>query len=196
MTYSESPFSQLSDELWHVFGGRRRFPTTRAMCLIKERSSVSISRGEPLLRAREEVRVSSRRGSSLCRAHRWRIIKTSMGVERQRQGSSGWVGAEQSRRRRALKSQHTTAIGLKEPGHSQMMTPRFRHHTWCVRKRCHFFHRYPIHRARVAQGAKRMAKTFTASKTRNLFRHRVACESVFSYKRYLTIYASHLANQK
>ena len=29
MTYSESPFSQLSDELWHVFGGRRRFPTTR-----------------------------------------------------------------------------------------------------------------------------------------------------------------------
>ena len=30
MTYSESPFSQLSDELWHVFGGRRRFPTTRA----------------------------------------------------------------------------------------------------------------------------------------------------------------------
>ena len=58
-----------------------------------------------------------------------------MGVERGRQGSSGWVGAEQSRRRRALKSQHTTAIGLKEPGHSQMMTPRFRHHTWCVRKR-------------------------------------------------------------
>ena len=31
MTYSESPFSQLSDELWHVFGGRRRFPTTRAV---------------------------------------------------------------------------------------------------------------------------------------------------------------------
>ena len=29
MTYLESPFSQLSDELWHVFGGRRRFPTTR-----------------------------------------------------------------------------------------------------------------------------------------------------------------------
>ena len=29
MTYSESPFSQLSDELWHVFGGRRRFPTNR-----------------------------------------------------------------------------------------------------------------------------------------------------------------------
>ena len=29
MTYSESPFSQLSDELWHVFGGRQRFPTTR-----------------------------------------------------------------------------------------------------------------------------------------------------------------------
>ena len=29
MTYSESPFSQLSYELWHVFGGRRRFPTTR-----------------------------------------------------------------------------------------------------------------------------------------------------------------------
>ena len=70
------------------------------------------------------------------------------------------------------------------------------HNTWCVRKRCHFFHMYPIHRARVAQGAKRMAKTFTASKTRNLFRHRVACESVFSYKRYLTIYVSHLVNQK
>ena len=33
MTYSESPFSQLSDELWHVFGGRRRFPTTRALDL-------------------------------------------------------------------------------------------------------------------------------------------------------------------
>ena len=32
MTYSESPFSQLSDELWQVFGGYRRFPTTRAMC--------------------------------------------------------------------------------------------------------------------------------------------------------------------
>ena len=32
MTYSESPFSQLSDELWHVFGGRRRFPTTRVGC--------------------------------------------------------------------------------------------------------------------------------------------------------------------
>ena len=31
MTYSEPPFSQLSDELWHVFGGRRRFPTTRAV---------------------------------------------------------------------------------------------------------------------------------------------------------------------
>ena len=30
MTYSESPVSQLSDEIWHVFGGRRRFPTTRA----------------------------------------------------------------------------------------------------------------------------------------------------------------------
>ena len=30
MTYSESPVAQLSDELWHVFGGRRRFPTTRA----------------------------------------------------------------------------------------------------------------------------------------------------------------------
>ena len=29
MTYLESPFSQLSDELWHVFGGHRRFPTTR-----------------------------------------------------------------------------------------------------------------------------------------------------------------------
>ena len=29
MASSESPFSQLSDELWHVFGGRRRFPTTR-----------------------------------------------------------------------------------------------------------------------------------------------------------------------
>ena len=31
MTYSESPFSHLSDELWHVFGGRRKFPTTRAL---------------------------------------------------------------------------------------------------------------------------------------------------------------------
>ena len=30
MSFAESPFSQLSDELWHVFGGRRRFPTTRA----------------------------------------------------------------------------------------------------------------------------------------------------------------------
>ena len=35
MTYSESPFSQLSDELWHVFGGRRRFPTTRAQAATK-----------------------------------------------------------------------------------------------------------------------------------------------------------------
>ena len=34
MTYSESPFSQLSDELWHVFGGRRRFPTTRGGCWV------------------------------------------------------------------------------------------------------------------------------------------------------------------
>ena len=35
MTYSESPFSQLSDELWHVFGGRRRFPTTRALYALR-----------------------------------------------------------------------------------------------------------------------------------------------------------------
>ena len=36
MTYSESQFSQLSDELWHVFGGRRRFPTTRGVaCAVR-----------------------------------------------------------------------------------------------------------------------------------------------------------------
>ena len=34
MTYSETPFSQLSDELWHVFGGRPMFPTTRDHCLV------------------------------------------------------------------------------------------------------------------------------------------------------------------
>ena len=36
MTYSESPFSQLSDELWHVFGGRRRFPTTRGVAQVEK----------------------------------------------------------------------------------------------------------------------------------------------------------------
>ena len=36
MASSESPFSQLSDELFGggVFGGRRRFPTTRALTVV------------------------------------------------------------------------------------------------------------------------------------------------------------------
>ena len=94
--------------------------------------------------------------------HRWIIIKTSMGVGRQRQGSPGWMGTKQSRRRCALNFiasrdwtwfsgllkygpiRKETKISLffstprrkvktaEEAGHFQMMTDRFRHYTWCV----------------------------------------------------------------
>ena len=48
MIYSESPFSQLSDELCHVFWGHRRFPTTRAYIMVTKCSKWYLQMSETL----------------------------------------------------------------------------------------------------------------------------------------------------